>query len=148
MSYEEWRNQRPKDPIWPLVLGFCIAVPLVAWFAYGIALGSKTGEIGTPIKAMLFITICIPLAIMALWLFLEPIVRTLRAWLKIFRGHGREKSPGWTNPAVDKHLDESFDPDDPLGQKDKIPPREFSVGPGLSLFRRFRRETPKPRRRI
>jgi hypothetical protein len=148
MSFEKWLSQRPKDPKWPLVVAFCIAVPLVAWFAYGIAAGSKTGEVRPALGAVLILTICVPLAVMAFRLLFGPIGQNLPAFVRLFRGNPESYSRGWETPGITEHLDDSFDPDDPFREKKEVPPREFSVGPGLSLFKRYRRPTPKPKRRI
>lgn len=131
-----------RQESWPLVVSFLIALPVVVWFAFGLARGTEDGEI-RPILVLYLMAIAVIL------LALGGVLAYIRAWRDQQRMEEDPDNCGlWRQQSMSGNLDQRFDPKFPFGRRPNPPPREFSVGPGMSLHARFHYAPPKPKRRI
>jgi hypothetical protein len=137
-----------KGERWPLVVAVCIALPLTALFAYGLARGTEEHEVRPALGLFIIATVCVPIIMIG-------VVSVLRWWhqrrvenaSRADSGHGHDQDV-WQRPSIDDHLDSWFDPSQPGGHRKPDPPPEYSLGPGFSRLRQYRKPIPKPTRRI
>lgn len=134
----------PREEKWPLVVSFFIALPIVVGFALGLARGAKDGEVRPILVSYLFSTLFILLV-------LAGVSTVVMRW-RVVRSRRRSASSGaraWGTPSVEEeHLDVRDRSSRAIADRNPPPSRELSVGPGLSLYKRYRRPLPKPQRRI
>lgn len=137
---DKWTAQELQEEKWPLVVAFLIAFPIIVVFALAMSSVRESGESLSVLAAFLMGTGLI-MVLLSVTVF---VIRKFRD-----RKKNRECRTVWAGPsAEDQHLDTWFDPLDPLGKTREDGPREFSVGPGLGLRKRYRRPLPTPKRRI
>ncbi len=135
-----WSPEATKEEKWPLVVALLIAVPVILVFARSMAIVRTTGgSLSILAGFLMFIGFIVTGLGVAAFLF--------RKWqLTRRRNPSREI---WTEPSAgDSPVDSLFESTTPFGESKDATGREFSVGPGMSLHKRYHRRLPKPKRRI
>jgi hypothetical protein len=135
--HHPWMNEHPKEARWPLIVSFLIAFPVIVVFALALSRETKTGNALGVLSAYLMFTGLI-----------VGCLATLAIIVRAYRNRILKKESQKQSSIDGQHLDQWFDPRTPFGKKQEIPPREFSVGPGLGLHQRYHCPVPKPKRRI